>query len=396
MENQKKTLEGVKVADLSHALAAPYGSMLLADQGADVIKIENPNGDVFRVSLGGAYAAVVNRNKRAISLDLKKEEGKEALRKIIADSDVLIESFTPGVVEKLGFGYEAVKKINPKIIYCSLSGFGQTGPYSKLGGYDVVAQSMSGIMACTGYADRPPVRVGPSIVDMGTGMYLNMGILLALMDRERTGKGQRVEVSLFETAMSWMSAFSARYCMAGDLPERLGSGFLLFAPYQVYESSDGYAFIGVSTDNFWKKFCDSFDLKELFAREDFATFRGRVAKRDEVNELVQGAMKNYTSEDIIARLRKAGVPCSPVNTVKDTLDDPHVKERGIMYSTNHPECGDITFPLNPIFRDGKVPEVVSDSPKIGQHTREILSELGYSDEQINELIASGAALDKKK
>ncbi|MCD6224954.1 MAG: CoA transferase [Deltaproteobacteria bacterium] len=227
-EEQGLTLKGVSIADFSHALSAPYGSMLLGDQGADIIKIENPKGDIFRTLMGGAYAAVVHRNKRTISLNLKMDEAKEIARKIVEKSDVLIENFTPGAIERLGFGYDAVKEYNPRIIYCSVSGYGQTGPYSKLGGYDVVAQAMSGIMDNTGENGRLPVRIGPSIVDMGTGMYLGMAILLALMDREKTGKGQRIEISLIETALSWMSAQAAYNSMTGEVPLRFGSGFFLF------------------------------------------------------------------------------------------------------------------------------------------------------------------------
>lgn len=396
MKEKMKTLEGIKVADLSHALSAPYATMLLADQGADIIKIENPKGDVFRTTLGGAYAVVVARSKRSISLDLKKEEGKEVLRKILADVDVLVENFTPGVIEKLGFGYETVKEMNPRIIYCSLSGFGQTGPYKNLGGYDVVAQAMSGVMVATGDADRPPVRIGPSIVDMGAGMNLAMGILLALMDREKTGKGQRIEISLLETALSWMSPFAARYSMAGELPQRWGSGFFAFAPYKVFESSDGYVFMGVSTDNFWEAFCKEFELNDLFAREDFADIEGRIGKRDEINTLVQDALKQYTSDKILEKLRKAGVPCSPVYNIGETLDDPHIKERDILKTFDHPVYGTVTFVCNPIIRSGKVPDMHFPCPDLGEHTLEIMKEIGYSDDQINKMLSLGAVLAPEK
>ena len=396
MKEQMKTLEGVKIIDFSHALSAPYGSMLLTDQGADVIKVENPRGDVFRTALGGAYSAIVNRNKRGICVNLKTDEGKEIIKKIILESDVLIENFIPGVIKKLGFGYETVKAMNPRLIYCSLSGFGQTGPYKNLGGYDVVAQAMSGVMVSTGFPDRPPVRIGPSIVDMGSGMYLAMGILLALMDRERTGKGQRIEISLLETALSWMAPFAAKYTMDGELPQRWGSGFFAFAPYQVFESSDGYAFVGVSTDAFWKAFCDAFDLKDLHERKEFSNIPGRLENREEINRLVQIELKKYTTADIIARVRKAGVPCASVNSIKDAMDDPHVKERDILDSMDHPECGPIKFVCNPIIRNGKIPKVRFPSPAIGEQTVEVLSELGYSDDEIEGLLSSEVAIAYKK
>ena len=397
MENEQRlTLQGITVADFSHALSAPYGSMLLADQGADIIKIENPSGDIFRTLIGGAYAAVVHRNKRTISLNLKKEEGKEIAKKIIKKADVLIENFTPGAFERLGFGYEDVKAINPRIIYCSLSGYGQTGPLKKLGGYDVVAQAMSGIMQATGDSDRLPVRIGPSIVDMGSGMYLTMGILLALMDREKTGKGQRIEISLLETALSWMSPFVARCSMNGEVPQRWGSGFAPFCPYKVYEAEGGSVFIGVSTNNFWEKFCKAFDLNELYEKEEFKDISGRVAKRDELDGLVQEAMKKFKAADIIDRLRGAGVPCCPVNSVKEAMEEPQVKSRGCLAHQDHPVSGPITFVKNPISRDGKFPEVRFPSPSMGQHTKSILEELEYSKEQIEAFISSGAAVTGSK
>ncbi|WDN87234.1 hypothetical protein BuS5_00202 [Desulfosarcina sp. BuS5] len=395
-EEQRLTLKGVSIADFSHALSAPYGSMLLGDQGADIIKIENPKGDIFRTLMGGAYAAVVHRNKRTISLNLKMNEAKEVARKIIEKSDVLIENFTPGAIERLGFGYDEVRKYNPRIIYCSVSGYGQTGPYSKLGGYDVVAQAISGIMDNTGERDRLPVRIGPSIVDMGTGMYLAMGVMLALMDREKTGKGQHIEISLIETALSWMSAQAAYNSMTGEIPLRFGSGFFPFCPYKVYEASDQCVFIGVSTNNFWEKFCKEFDLMNLYEREDFRDPADRVAKRDELDELVQDAMSKLKAGDIIDRLRKTGIPCSPVNNIQQAVAEPHVIERGCLAEQDHPTAGKIKFVKNPINRDGKFPEVRSPSPEMGQHTKDIMSELGYSDDEIETLIAAGAAVAQEK
>ena len=393
---QGLTLNGISIADFSHALSAPYGSMLLGDQGADIIKIENPKGDIFRTLMGGAYAAVVHRNKRTISLNLKMDEAKKVARKIVEKSDVLIENFTPGAIGRLGFGYDAVKKYNPRIIYCSVSGYGQTGPYSKLGGYDVVAQAMSGIMDNTGERDRLPVRIGPSIVDMGTGMYLAMAVLLALRDREKTGKGQHIEISLIETALSWMSAQAAYNSMTGEIPLRFGSGFFPFCPYKVYEASDQCVFIGVSTNNFWEKFCKEFDLMNLYEREDFKDPADRVAKRDELDGLVQDAMKKLKAADIIDRLRKSGIPCTPVNNIQQAIAEPHVIGRGCIAEQDHPTFGKIKFVKNPINRDGKFPEVRSPSPDMGQHTRDIMAELGYVNDEVEGLISSGAIVAEKK
>ena len=278
-------IEGIKVVDLSHALAGPFCTMLLADLGAEVTKIEHPHGDHFRAAIDGGYNAAVNRNKRGICLDLKQDAAKEVVRQLIKRGDVVIESFTPGTVDRLGLGYEEAKKINPRIIYCSISGFGQTGPYRDLPGYDVIAQAMAGIMMCTGQPDGPPVRIGPSLIDIGAGMYTVIGIMQALMDREQTGVGQRIEVSLLETALSWMSPFIARYSMNGHLPERLGSALAAFSPYQVYKAKDKYVFIGASNERFWKALCDALDLKHLLDDPVFPPW----------NNVLNGGLNSMTS-----------------------------------------------------------------------------------------------------
>jgi len=254
---------------------------------------------------------------------------------------------------------------------------------------------MSGIMLNTGDADRPPVRVGTSAVDMGAGSYLACGILLSLMDRERTGKGQRIEVSLFETALSWMGPYSVEYSISGQMPQRFGSGFGAFCPYRVFEASDGYVFIGCATDKFWQAFCAAFVLKELAANPVYSETKGRLENREELDGLVQKAMAGYKISEIVERLHKAGVPVAPVLNVKETMEDPHAIERDAFASLDHPEYGQIKIPRIPIVRSGKMPEIRKPSPRLGQHTREVLAEVGYSDEQIEELISSGAAIAAK-
>ena len=280
-------LSEINVLDMSHALAGPTAGMILADLGAKVVKLEHPHGDHFRPLLGGAYYAAVNRNKRGISLDVKKREGKEAARKLIKRSDVLLESFTPGTMENLGLGYTDVKELNPRIIYCSISGFGQNGPYCELPGYDVVAQAMCGIMMCTGMPDGPPVRIGASWIDMGAGMYVVIGILKALMERQETGLGRHIDVSLLDTALSWMSPLIARYSMSGDLPQRIGSAFAPFSPYQVFRCKDGYVFIGASTDRFWRTLCELLKIEHLIDDLRFATNEARLQHRSELTELIE-------------------------------------------------------------------------------------------------------------
>ena len=388
-------MHDVKIIDLSHALAGPFCTMLLADMGAEVIKIEHPHGDHFRAAINGGYNAAVNRNKQGISLDLKQNAAKEVVRRLIKRGDVVMESFTPGTIDRLGLGYEVAKELNPGIIFCSISGFGQTGPYRDLPGYDIIAQAMSGIIMCTGQPDGPPVRVGPSLIDIGAGMYVVIGILQALIERERTGRGQRIEVSLLETALSWMAPFIARYSINGELPERLGSALAAFSPYQVYKTKDKYVFIGASTERSWVALCETLELEYLRDDSRFSTMENRIDKRSELNELIEEALKKFSADEILAKLRKVGVPCSPVMNLAEILEDPHIKERGLLAKLNHSEYGSIIQTRTPIFRSGKMSEIRSGAPLLGQHTLEVLAMLEYSESEIEDLVSSGAAIPVK-
>ena len=388
-------MKDIKVVDLSHALAGPFCTMLLADMGAEVIKIEHPHGDHFRAAISGGYNAAVNRNKRGICLDLKQDAAKEVVRRLIKRGDVVMESFIPGAIDRLGLGYEVAKKINPEIIFCSISGFGQTGPYRNLPGYDVIAQAMSGIMMCTGQPDGPPARIGPSLIDIGAGMYTVIGILQALMERERTGQGQRIEVSLLETALSWMAPFIARYSISGELPGRIGSALAAFSPYQVYKAKDKYVFIGASTELSWVALCEILNLEHLIDNPRFSSMENRIDNRSELNELIEKALTELTADEVVTKLRKARVPCSPVMTLEESLEDPHVKERGLLTELNHPEYGPIIQTRTPIVRSGKMPEIRSGAPLLGQHTLEVFTMLEYSESEIEALISSGAAITFK-
>ncbi|MBV1750458.1 MAG: CoA transferase [Desulfarculus sp.] len=381
----------IKVLDMSHALAGPYCGMLLADFGAQVVKVEHPHGDHFRPLLGGAYHAAVNRNKRDISLDLKKPEAVAVVKKLMARSDVVIESFTPGTMDRLGLGYAAAREANPAVIYCSISGYGQTGPYSSLPGYDVVAQAMCGIMMCTGHPDSPPVRVGASWIDMGAGMFTALAVLRALVERQETGQGRHVDVSLMDTALSWMSPLIVRYSMNGDLPVRAGSALGAFSPYQVFKAQDGYLFIGASTERFWQALCGILGLEELQGDPRFATNQDRVQNRQELVVLIEQALAGRLREEVVEKMRQAGIPGGPVLDVGQVLDDPHVKERGILHSWEHPQFGPVTQVKTPIAVEGQMPELKTPAPAVGQDTRRILSELGYPPEEIERMLASGVA-----
>lgn len=387
-----KRISEIKVLDVSHAVAGPTAGMILADMGADVVKLEHPHGDHFRPLLGGAYYAAVNRNKRGISIDLKRPEGKTVAEKLIQKADVLLESFTPGTMDKLGLGYTALKAINPRLIYCSISGFGQEGPYHRLPGYDVVAQAMCGIMMCTGMPDGPPVRIGASWIDMGAGMYAAMGILRALMEREETGSGTHIDISLLDTALSWMSPLVAHYSMSGRLPERIGSALAAFSPYQVFRCKDGYVFIGASTDRFWRSLCRILDSEYLLDDPQFATNAERVAHRGMLTEKIEAALAEVGQDEIVERLRAAGLPCGPVFDVGQIVKDNHVGQRGVLSTWTHPEFGQVTQVRTPIRDGGKMPEIRIPSPFLGQHSAEVLEDLGYSRSDIERLVRSGVAV----
>ena len=389
-------MENIKVLDMSHALAGPFCGMLLADFGAQVLKVEHPHGDHFRPLLGGAYHAAANRNKRDISLDLKSPAAVEVVKKLIAESDVLVESFTPGAMDRLGLGWEAAREVNPRLIYCSISGFGQTGPYRSLPGYDVVAQAMCGIMLCTGHEDSPPVRIGASWIDMGAGMYTALAVLKALLERRETGQGQRVDISLLDTALSWMSPLIARYSMNGDLPARAGSALPAFSPYQVFRAGDGYLFIGASTERFWRSLVRMLGRPGLAEDPRFATNQDRVAHRAELTELIEQALASRSRDEVVDRLRAAGIPGGPVLDVGQVLGDPQVQARGLLHRLEHPDLGPLTQVKTPIAADGEMPPIRTHAPAIGQDTRAVLAELGYGPDEIEALLASGAAAAPEK
>ncbi|MEM7748572.1 MAG: CaiB/BaiF CoA-transferase family protein [Pseudomonadota bacterium] len=380
-----RSMTGITVLDLSHALSGPFSTMLMAELGATVIKVEPPGGDHFRPANGGATFAVVNRNKRSISIDLKKPESKDIMRRLIAKADVMLEAFTPGAAERLGYGYEAVAALKPDMIYCSISGFGQTGPYSELRGYDAVAQAMSGIMSATGEPDRSPVRVGPSLIDMGTGMYVVIGVLDALRTRDQTGEGARLDFNLMESALSWMSQGIARYAQTGVVPPRTGSALATFSPYQVFNGRDGLIFIGASTQRFWERLCDSLSLHDLLSDDRFIDMPARVENRAALTEIIEASLAKQSNDDVLAKLRAGQVPCAPVLDVEGVVNDPHVAARGVLREVHDPALGVVLQTRMPI-GDGRAPQP---APQLGEHSHAVLSELGFDDEQIRMLTENG-------
>ena len=375
------SLEGINVLDLTHALSGPFCSMLLAELGANIIKIEPPSGDHFRPANNGATFAVVNRNKRSICIDLKNQESAKVMNTLISQSDIMLENFTPGTARRLGYDYERVKKIKTDIIYASISGFGQSGPYKDLKGYDAVAQAMSGIMASTGEPDRPPVRVGPSMIDMGTGMYVVIGIMDALRKKDIEGQGRYLEFNLLESALSWMSQSIANYSKTGVVPPRTGSALGSFSPYQVFNAKDDQIFIGASTELFWQKLCEALSTQELLTDQRFIDMKSRVTNRNVLTKIIENTLSHMTVDAILQKLRKAGIPCAPVLTVEGVVNDPHVKNRNSLTPSEDSTIGNILQTKMPI-GDGTPPR---SAPKLGEHNSEILTEYGFSKQEIQHL-----------
>ena len=375
------SLEGINVLDLTHALSGPFCSMLLAELGANIIKIEPPSGDHFRPANNGATFAVVNRNKRSICIDLKNQESAKVMNTLISQSDIMLENFTPGTARRLGYDYERVKKIKTDIIYASISGFGQSGPYKDLKGYDAVAQAMSGIMASTGEPDRAPVRVGPSMIDMGTGMYVVIGIMDALRKKDIEGQGRYLEFNLLESALSWMSQSIANYSKTGVVPPRTGSALGSFSPYQVFNAKDDQIFIGASTELFWQKLCEALSTQELLTDQRFIDMKSRVTNRNVLTKIIENTLSHMTVDAILQKLRKAGVPCAPVLTVEGVVNDPHVKNRNSLTPSKDSTIGNILQTKMPI-GDGTPPR---SAPKLGEHNSEILAEYGFSQQEIQHL-----------
>lgn len=385
-------LEGIKVADFTQVIAGPACSMLLADMGARIVKIEPPSGDFWRKTVKGSAFANFNRNKRSLAVNLKDPEGHRAAMKVVERADVLLENFTPGTMDKLNLGYETVSRLNPKIIYCSISGFGQEGPYRDRPGYDPVAQAMSGIMINTGEPQGPPVRVLPTMVDYLSGNHMAYAIALALLDREKTGRGRRIEIALLDVAIMQMGQFVAMYTMSGELPQRMGSGYLAAAPYQAFPTKDGYVLIAVTTDEMWKNLCRALKLDDLYANPKYSTLEGRVSSRPELAAKVSEATLRFKSMELETLLVEGNIPCGRLMNIDEIIADPHVRQRGILAEVDDLAHGKIKIIRTPIFVDGKPPEIKSRAPYIGEHTSAILAELGYGPEEIQKLLANKAAV----
>jgi crotonobetainyl-CoA:carnitine CoA-transferase CaiB-like acyl-CoA transferase len=385
----QRPLKGVKVIDFSHAWAGPTCTMLLGDAGADTIKVEPTTGDFYRTAMDGAVFINVNRNKRSIALDLKTNEGHRIALKLLERADVLVENFVPGVMDRLGLGYQTISKMNPRIIYCSISGFGQEGPYHKRPSFDPVAQAMSGIMLATGEPDRPPVRILPPMLDYSAGIHAAYGIIIALLNREQTGKGERIDISLMDIGIVQMGAFVTHYTMTGELPERMGSAHKAWAPYQAFEASDGWVMIAVASDEMWLNLCKVLKLEDLGNDSRYATPQSRRKHRKELAELLTKVTRQYRARELESLLSEAGVPSGQLRNIAEVVEDPQVKARDLIDDIEYPGLGKIKVVKNPIFFSGHAPRTQLQAPQLGEHTAAVLAELGYGEAEIQRLEDTG-------
>jgi crotonobetainyl-CoA:carnitine CoA-transferase CaiB-like acyl-CoA transferase len=369
-------LEGVRVLDLSRVLAGPYATMMLADLGADVLKIEHPErGDDTRhwgppfAEGESAYFLSVNRNKRSAGVNLKDPEGLEKVKKLATNADVVIENMRRGALEKLGLGYEALKELNPGIVYCSITGFGP-GPDEDRPGYDFLIQARGGIMGITGFPDGDPTKVGVAIADMVCGLQAAMAVLAALHRRSATGEGARIEVPLFESQLSWLANRAQEYLVSGEDVGRLGNAHPSIVPYQTFDASDKKLALAVGNDAQFKNLCQAVGRPELAGNERFAENPDRVANREELVTILEEEFRKKTADEWVEEIREAGVPCGPVNPLADVFSDDQVLGSGMLRDVKHPAAGTLEMLASPILVDGERLPIRRPPPILGQHTEE--------------------------
>lgn len=395
-EYKSGALSGLKVVDLTQVLSGPFATMWLAAMGADVIKIENPaSADVTRTypplkNGHSGYFPTVNRNKKGITLNLKSDEGKAIFFDLIKDADVVVENFRPGVMNKLGVGYETAKKINPRIIYASISGYGTYGPYSDRPGYDVTAQAMSGLMHLTGQKDSEPTRVGSSIGDTVAGMSIVIAILSAVYARQTTGEGQMVETSLVDSLISLSTQDYIQYFIAGIAPKRMGNVYRAWAPYGTYKAKDGYYNLGVGTEAHFRIFAEAIGKPEMANDQRFLTHADRVKNRSEMDAIINEWAEDKTVSEICDVMVERGVPVAPVNSIEEISSDPHIAGARDMFPTlSQPEIGDFRVTNIPIrfSQSGLAP--LKAAPMTGENNEEILKAIGRTETQIKEYKEKG-------
>ncbi|HIF22086.1 MAG TPA: CoA transferase [Gemmatimonadetes bacterium] len=396
-------LSGLRVIELAHVMAGPVCGLMLGDMGADVVKVERlPNGDSSRAFLPpevrGESAAfmMLNRGKRGIALDLRAEEGRAVVRRLVSGADVIIENFRTGTMERMGLGYDELSKLNPRLVYCQITGYGRTGPLSHQGGFDLIAQGYSGLMSVTGEApDRAPVKAGAPVTDITAGILAAFGVVSALFERERTGEGQRVDTSLFEAGITqtyWQSAIALA---SGTSPGPLGSAHPLAAPYQAFPTADGWVNIGASNEATWTRLTEALSIPELREDDRFRSNADRMANLHELVRVLAPHFLERSTESWLERLEDAGVPAGPVASVGEMLEHPQTRARQMVIEVEHAQAGRVRalgMPVKMSGSDSTVPAGPgTGAPMLGQHTREVLGEAGLRDLDVDRLIESKIA-----
>jgi formyl-CoA transferase len=389
-------LSGIRVIDMTQVMAGPFCCMLLADMGADVIKVEPPEGETTRnmpleraPGVSAPFLAV-NRNKRGIAIDLKRPEGVAILKRLAASADVLVENYRPGVARRLGIDCEELRTLNEKLIYCSISGFGQTGPYASRGGYDVIAQGMSGIMSATGSPEGPPVKVGVPIADLGGALFGVFGILCALRARRTTGRGQFVDTSLFEAGLALSAWEATEYWYTGQIPKRLGTAHRLNAPYQAFRASDGHFTVGAANSRLWPRFCRLLGLDHLVDDARFKTVGDRVAHQRDLERAIEEITSRQPRHHWLERCEAAGIPAGPIYSVPEALADAHALAREMVQEYEHKGVGPVKVLGNPVKLSRSPARLVKGAPSLGEDTDAVLGELGVKAHEVTALRAKGA------
>lgn len=387
-----KPLKDLVVLDMTRVLAGPYTGMILADMGADVLKIEAPGkGDDARafgpfVNGESTYYMSLNRDKRSMTLNLKAPEGKEILKALVKKADVLLENFRGGTMEKLGLGYDVLKEINPRLVYSSCTGFGMTGPYKHDPAYDVIVQGMGGIMSITGQENGEPTRVGASIGDITAGLFSAIGVMIALYNRDRTEKGQLVDVSMLDGQVAILENAIARYLNTGIVPKPIGNRHPSITPFESFKTSDGYVIIAIGNDTLWQKFCKLVDRPDLGTDPRFTTNPLRTDNQKALKEELEKIFVNKSTDEWLHIIKDAGIPVGPINTVDRVMKDPSVIAHDMIVTTHHPVAGEVKMAGVPIKLSDTPGSVDGPAPTLGQHTREILKQfLSYDDSKIDEL-----------
>jgi formyl-CoA transferase len=394
-ESSSPALKGLHVLDVTQVMAGPFCSMLLADLGADVIKIEPPAGDSTR-QMPGAVGAdspsfnAVNRGKRSIVVNLKSDEGRAVFIRLAASTDIVIENYRPGVMTALGFGYAALAQLNPRLIYASISGYGQTGPQRGKGGFDLIAQGVSGIMSITGEPNGAPVKAGVPLTDLGAGLFALVGILAALENRHRTGMGQQVDTSLVDAGVALSVWEATEYFSGMGVPDAMGSAHRMNAPYQAIRCADGYITLGAANERLFRRLAEVLGHAEWMQRPEFADNASRVRNRQALADRIESITSQHPCAHWLALLEANDIPCGPINDYAQVFADPQVVAREMVVETEHPTLGRLKTLGSPIKMSATPPDVSRRAPLLGEHTDEVLAEAGFSSREITALHQAGA------